>query len=397
MLPMILKNRKDTSPDRADYDLTVYKDQLTEIDKDLDRGVLSDDQATSARTEIERRMLAVANETTEGVKNTSAPLWLILVVVVTVPVGAFALYFDMGQPQLKDMPFASREKPAGGNAQARRTQISQTITALKIKIKKNPDDPNLWARLGQFSQMIGDMGGSVQAYEQLVPLTKRNPDALMVLGEALFMQASEVVTPAAVVLFKEAKSKSPKNPMSYYYLALERQMSGDAQAAMTEYADLLRISPSNGQWVPTIQARMKALADKMGMDVPDAQMLAATPQAAPTGPTQEQIQAAQGMSGEDQQAMIQTMVKRLADKMKANPNDLEGWRRLVKAYKVLGEQGKMADAMMQVERLERSTGSSSLAPGVSPGVSPGAAPGPTRQQIEDAQSMSATDQQAMIR
>ncbi|MBL4692199.1 MAG: hypothetical protein JKY92_02595, partial [Magnetovibrio sp.] len=70
------------------------------------------------------------------------------------------------------------------------------------------------------------------------------------------------------------------------------------------------------------------------------------------GPTRQQIADAQSMSATDQQAMIRTMVSRLADKMKANPSDLQGWKRLANAYKVLGEQGKMADALMEVKRLQ---------------------------------------------
>lgn len=385
LLPMVLKKRGEAAPDRAAFDLTVYKDQLCEIDRDLDRGVLSEDQAGAARSEIERRMLAVASEAEEGIKNTQAPQWLMLLIMVTVPLGAFAMYFDLGQPEQKDSPFASREMPKSGDTQARQAQIIKMIGALKAKIKESPDNPNAWAQLGQASQMIGDKTGSVQAYEQLVIVTKRNPDALMVLAEAIFIEAGEVVTPAAVTLFEEAKSKSPNNPMSYYYLALERQMAGDGEAAMAEYASLLEVSPSNAQWVSNIQARMAALSDKTGVALPDVKMLAAEVQAAPTGPTQEQIQAAQGMPSEDQNAMIMTMVNRLAGKLKDNPNDLEGWKRLANAYKVLGDKGKMADAMMQVNRLERTSGNAS------------STPGPTRAQIEAAQGMSANDQSAMIR
>ena len=48
--------------ERAEFDITVYKDQLLEVDRDLERGMLSDDQAVSARTEIERRMLGALDE-----------------------------------------------------------------------------------------------------------------------------------------------------------------------------------------------------------------------------------------------------------------------------------------------------------------------------------------------
>jgi cytochrome c-type biogenesis protein CcmH len=55
------------------------------------------------------------------------------------------------------------------------------------------------------------------------------------------------------------------------------------------------------------------------------------------GPSREQVQAAQGMKPADQQAMIRGMVDGLAEKLKANPRDEQGWLRLMRARQVLGD------------------------------------------------------------
>ena len=47
-------------PGRGEYDITVYKDQLREIDRDRDRGLVDDEEAEAARVEIQRRMLATS-------------------------------------------------------------------------------------------------------------------------------------------------------------------------------------------------------------------------------------------------------------------------------------------------------------------------------------------------
>ena len=64
-----LVQKKDIAPlDRAECDVTVYKDQLSELERDSQRGILSADLAAAARTEIERRSLTladVADATTE--------------------------------------------------------------------------------------------------------------------------------------------------------------------------------------------------------------------------------------------------------------------------------------------------------------------------------------------
>ena len=55
-LPLFRKSsgRKDQ---RADYDITVYKDQLAEIDRDVESGLLGEAEAEAAKIEIQRRML----------------------------------------------------------------------------------------------------------------------------------------------------------------------------------------------------------------------------------------------------------------------------------------------------------------------------------------------------
>jgi cytochrome c-type biogenesis protein CcmH len=74
----------------------------------------------------------------------------------------------------------------------------------------------------------------------------------------------------------------------------------------------------------------------------------ATDGAAPTAPD---IAAAAQMSDSDRQAMIAVMVAKLADRLKVQPEDLEGWTRLARAYDVLGRSDESRKAWSQVARL----------------------------------------------
>ncbi|HEY8337362.1 MAG TPA: c-type cytochrome biogenesis protein CcmI, partial [Tardiphaga sp.] len=57
------------------------------------------------------------------------------------------------------------------------------------------------------------------------------------------------------------------------------------------------------------------------------------------------IAAAQGMGAGDRNAMVQSMVDRLATRLKSDGNDVEGWLRLVRAYMVLGDRDKAKQAV----------------------------------------------------
>jgi cytochrome c-type biogenesis protein CcmH len=57
------------------------------------------------------------------------------------------------------------------------------------------------------------------------------------------------------------------------------------------------------------------------------------------------VAAAQDMSQGDRQAMIRGMVESLAARLKEDPNNLEGWLRLVRSYSVLGDKPKAQEAL----------------------------------------------------
>ena len=64
----------------------------------------------------------------------------------------------------------------------------------------------------------------------------------------------------------------------------------------------------------------------------------------PAGPSAADITAAAQMKPEDQNQLIRSMVTRLADKLKQDGSDVDGWQRLLRAYMVLGEKDRATAA-----------------------------------------------------
>ncbi len=361
---------------RKDFDLTVYKDQLQEVDRDLERGLLSQDQAISARTEIERRMLGVVDETKQttpdvgpdigDVKsggNSPSAVMLMFALLVIVPLGAFGLYMNFGQPSMPDQPLAARATQLKEITQGR-AQVAEMVAKLEQQMVQTPDDPNGWALLSRSYRAMGRLGDAVNALKKLVQLTNNDPEALVMLAEALVEMDEGSVSAKAVELLKSVQAVDAADPRPYFYIGLERQQKGDFQGAVNEWAELLNISPANAQWVPEMQKRISTLVSENGLEAPKIVLLAPVKESAPQqsnaqensqpssgGPTQQQIQDAGQMNAGDQQAMIRSMVERLATRLKENPDDLAGWKKLENAYRILGESAKADEVKVQIKRL----------------------------------------------
>ena len=67
------------------------------------------------------------------------------------------------------------------------------------------------------------------------------------------------------------------------------------------------------------------------------------------GPSAEDVNAAASMNDEDRQAMIQNMVDGLSAKLVDDPQNIEGWTRLLRARKVLNQEDV---ATVEIERMK---------------------------------------------
>ena len=319
---------------RLASDTAVYRDQLAEVERERGR-TLDAAEADAARTEIERRLLAAADQDLPlGARHSdgASSSWhrfLTPALCLAVPLFALGLYLNIGTPGLPSAPFFARSHaPAGAPAFDEKKAIAQAIATLQARLKQQPDDA----------------------------------EALSALGEALTQQADGVVTPDAQAALRRALEKIPDDPRAMFYLGLAEAQGGDSKAALERWQALERKSPANAPWRPTLRAEMERVARAAGLPVPPPSPgMPATPPAAGAGPgpTQDQVQAMQNLPPEERMKAIRGMVagleQRLAASQPATPAERAehraGWLRLANARRVLGEADKSAEAYAKADAL----------------------------------------------
>ena len=331
---LLWPRRRDAEAEAGGHDLAVYRDQLAEVDRDAERGLIDSRQAEAARTEISRRMLAAADQGEAAGGTVRGGRWLRLAVVVLVPVAALLLYLPSGRPDLPSQPFASRDQ----SGQERLLAARQEAEALAARLEENPEDAAGWIELGQRYRDLGRPDQAIPAFVRAIGLTGGDPVATGYYAETLVEAAGGAVTEDAVQAFEAVLERLPGDPRAQYYLALARAQAGDDAGALSRWQALAAASPADAPWLPTTQEQIRRTAARLGLEpdnqVPDS---AAATDTGPRGPTSADIAAAQSMTPEEQAAMIQGMVEGLAGRLEDNPDDLAGWIRLGAAYRVLGQ------------------------------------------------------------
>ena len=341
--PLAKSGRRD---DRLARDLAVYRDQLSELDLEVERGTLRADERDAARTEIERRMLRAAEAAETKVAGGGLRAGALAVgVALLLPLLAVPIYLHLGMPEMPDRPLAQRQDVLEEHAAMAR--FEDMAERLASRLKAAPDDIQGWKLLARTFAVLERHGESAEAYRRATALDPADGSLLSLLGEALIFEAKGEVTPEAVQVFDRVLLLDPMDAAARFYRALAFAQAGDAESAYEGWLALAKDASADVPWRDMLMANLESAAKRLGRDL--AKELPPPPAAA--GPTAAQVEAVSRMSADDRNAMIQSMVERLAERMKETPGDLDGWMRLGQAYGVLGRKDDAVAAYRRARAL----------------------------------------------
>ena len=324
------------------FNAAVYRDQLEELQMDADRGSLPEGDVQGARLEIERRLLGAVKTAAGPPTMRPAPISAAFMLAGLLTLGAGSIYIALGSPTMADQPLkldrgSTLSRAVASGPTDIHAQKDRMVADLQSKLAAHPDDSDGWGLLARTLMRLDRAAEAVPAYERAIA-TAPTPNSQLdaEYAEARVVAAQGQVDQVALGLFDQLHAADAANPQARYYIALAKAQQGDTQGALIEWRALLADSPSDAPWLPTLRQRI-AEASGDGTGAP--------------GPSSRDVAAANSMSDADRQKMIQMMVEELAARLKQSPDDLDGWRRLARAYAVLGSNDKAADAERQVLRL----------------------------------------------
>ncbi|HEV2746196.1 MAG TPA: hypothetical protein VGW34_02735 [Allosphingosinicella sp.] len=228
----------------------------------------------------------------------------------------------------------TQERPLTPDAPA--GDVTSMIAALEARLRDNPDDAAGWRMLGWSWFETGELMRSASAYRRAAELEPDRAENWSSLGEAL-QTASSTVSIEAAAAFERALKLDSKDPRARYFLAVQKDLAGRHEAAVTDWIALLADTPPGAPWEADLRRTIIQVAQKHRIDLAGRLPQAISANAAIPGPTPEQMTAAATIPPAQQDAMARGMVDRLARRLQAEPRDAAGWIRLMRARMVLGD------------------------------------------------------------
>ncbi|EPX79442.1 c-type cytochrome biogenesis protein CcmI [Litoreibacter arenae] len=325
----LLRDTGDTL-DRADSAIAIFRDQLSEVDRDAERGIISAAEAESARTEIKRRMIAADKARGPSKSGAATGRSVLVAFALATPLAGAALYWQLGAPQIPSVPFAER-----ADEQSEAQNLQKLTAELRTKLESDPNggETRGWELLATTYGNMGRYDDAAYAYSKIVEREGATSGTWSQYAETLIAAENGVVTKPASDAIAKAIELDPMNPAGAYYRAVELDQSDRSDEARQLLIDRLSQETAPAPWMEFYLREINRLGASLGqkpMELPDFPD-------APRGPSAEDVEAASEMSAEDRQEFIRTMVANLAERMKNEPDNLEGWLQLARAYGVLGE------------------------------------------------------------
>ncbi|MBS0587856.1 MAG: c-type cytochrome biogenesis protein CcmI [Proteobacteria bacterium] len=276
VVPTLLRSRNNElkNLEHDAVNITVYRDQIAELDRDLENDILSREQYDKSKQELQQRMLQDVTERDNIIVDKNKKIRniaLSAVIVLTLPLAAVSLYLAIGDtrgllPQAQ-LASATQMNRDGGGSPAGHDNFSSVLENLIKRLSENPEDVEGWVMLGRTYAIMGRYGEASNTYAKLVELIPNNPQILSDYADVLAMKNQGNLAGKPAELIYQALSIDPKYPKALALAGtVEFEQERYAQAA-EHWENLLQVVPADAQLVQTVKdsiAEAKLLASGGG-------------------------------------------------------------------------------------------------------------------------------------
>lgn len=276
VVPTLLRKRKSNEEikiEREAANIGIYRDQLAELERDLQNDILSQEQYEASRQELQKRMLLDLSETEAIIEKGATRHGIVtsIAIVLTVPLAAISLYTTIGDTRglLSQSQLASATQfgQASVEGMSGHAEIDTVVESLAARLKDNPEDIEGWVMLARTYTMMERFGDASSVYAKLVEMVPNNPQFLSDYADMLAMTNSGSLRGRPAELVTRALSIDPNYPKALALagtIEFEQQKYGQA----ADYWErLLKVIPADTPFAQSVNesvAEARSLAQGGG-------------------------------------------------------------------------------------------------------------------------------------
>jgi len=250
---------------RAASNLTVFRDQIAELDADLAAGTIGREQWEAARGDLQRGLLeGSADEATViaalPVARSKAAA---IAIGIALPLASVLLYLGVGNMNGLE-PARQQAGAQGAPHELSREQIESMVMRLAQRMESSPDDGGGWVMLARTYSAIGRWGDAAAAYAKAVALFPQDAQLLADYADTLAMVQGRRLQGKPEALVQRALKADGNNLKALALAGTVDFEKGDYAKAIGYWQRMLPLLPADSEMGNSVRASIQDAQSKLG-------------------------------------------------------------------------------------------------------------------------------------
>jgi cytochrome c-type biogenesis protein CcmH len=264
VLPPLLQrpDTKEIDQEQKEANVAIYRDQLSELEADLENGIVSQQQFEQDRDEIERRLLedtSVVSAATQSTKHTKEKRGMVYALALALPLVATVFYLKVGDLKAisKSAPIAANPVSRTASSDPSSQQIEANVAALAKRLETNPSDGQGWSMLARSYSSMEKYAEASNAYAKATALAPNDADLLAEYAFANAMANGRQLQGKSLELVNQALKLDPENLKALELAGSAAFQAKNYKQAIDYWQRLLKKMPPDSEVAEAVNKRLE--------------------------------------------------------------------------------------------------------------------------------------------
>lgn len=309
VVPTLFKSHQLPAETFNQQNIRIARERLQELRREFAANTMSQENFDQARLELEQTLALDLSAGDDNAVQSSAhsARVLALVLLITVPIAAVVLYWQLGRFDSLQGDLATAVEHQ--NAPGMNMTMDEAIARLKARLEQEPANAEGWYMLARSYMSMQRYAESIDAYRKTMELVGEDADLMLHYADALVMSRGGRFAGEPADVINKALVLRPDHPQGLWLAGMVANEAGNYQQALQHWYKL----------EPLLAGDMESQAEVRAM-IADAEQRLSPQQIKQIQRARPQAQVASNTAANTAEITVQVAVD-ASVKSKINPSD----------------------------------------------------------------------------